>query len=87
MGLDPGFALSGGVQAVVSKREMSRLLPDDSPHSLCIASRPRCGLLVVLVCGGGVGPLDLPQGRQLHQLATESAPGGAANNRTTRETG
>jgi uncharacterized protein len=33
-----GFALSGVVQAVVSKREMSRLLPDDAPRSLCIAS-------------------------------------------------
>jgi uncharacterized membrane protein YraQ (UPF0718 family) len=33
-----GFALSGAVQAVVSKREMSRLLPDDSPHSLAIAT-------------------------------------------------
>jgi uncharacterized protein len=33
-----GFALSGVVQAVVSKREMSRLLPDDSPRSLCLAS-------------------------------------------------
>src|SRR5215218_5500910 len=33
-----GFALSGAVQAVVSKSEMSRLLPDDSPRSLCIAS-------------------------------------------------
>jgi uncharacterized protein len=35
-----GFALSGVVQAVVSKSEMSRLLPDDSPQSLAIA----CGL-------------------------------------------
>jgi hypothetical protein len=33
-----GFALSGVVQAVVSKGEVSRLLPDDSPRSLCIAS-------------------------------------------------
>jgi uncharacterized membrane protein YraQ (UPF0718 family) len=33
-----GFALSGVVQAVVSKGEMSRLLPDDSARSLCIAS-------------------------------------------------
>lgn len=32
-----GFALSGVVQAVVSKHEMSRLLPDDSPRSLAIA--------------------------------------------------
>jgi uncharacterized protein len=33
-----GFALSGVVQAVVSKDEMSRLLPDDSPRSLCVAT-------------------------------------------------
>src|SRR5213083_738439 len=32
-----GFALSGAVQALVSKREMRRLLPDDSPRSLAIA--------------------------------------------------
>src|SRR5207302_1097147 len=35
-----GFALSGAVQAVVSKGEMRRLLPDDSSRSLGIA----CGL-------------------------------------------
>jgi len=35
-----GFGLSGVVQAVVSKRQMTRLLPDDSPRSLAIA----CGL-------------------------------------------
>jgi len=33
-----GFALSGAVQAVVSKREMRRLLPDDSPKTLAVAS-------------------------------------------------
>src|SRR5438128_4879404 len=33
-----GFALSGTVQAVVSKREMRRLLPDDSPKTLVVAS-------------------------------------------------
>src|SRR5437870_13609400 len=33
-----GFTLSGIVQAVVSKREMTRLLPDDSIRSLAIAS-------------------------------------------------
>src|SRR5258707_1595277 len=32
-----GFALSGVVQAVVSHREMSRLLPDDSPRSIVTA--------------------------------------------------
>src|SRR5438093_8542484 len=35
-----GFVLSGVVQAVVSKGEMRRLLPDDSPRSLSLA----CGL-------------------------------------------
>src|ERR687886_2242546 len=35
-----GFALSAVVQAVVSKGEMTRLLPDDSPRSIGIA----CGL-------------------------------------------
>src|ERR1700746_3822946 len=33
-----GFALSGVVQAVVTKGEMSRLLPDSSPRSILIAS-------------------------------------------------
>ena len=32
-----GFALSAVVQAVVSHKEMSRLLPDDSPRSLAFA--------------------------------------------------
>src|SRR5919197_1252385 len=35
-----GFGLSAVVQAVVSKREMTRLLPDDSGKSISIA----CGL-------------------------------------------
>src|SRR5467141_3408578 len=33
-----GFGLSAIVQAVVSKREMSRLLPDDSPRTLLVAT-------------------------------------------------
>jgi uncharacterized protein len=33
-----GFALSGVVQAVVSKRQMRRLMPDDSPHTLAVAT-------------------------------------------------
>src|SRR5205809_7259475 len=33
-----GFALSGAVQAVVSKRELRRLMPDDSPKTLAIAA-------------------------------------------------
>lgn len=33
-----GFALSGAVQAVVSHRQMSKLLPDDKPKTLLLAS-------------------------------------------------
>src|SRR5438876_6553194 len=33
-----GFTLSGVVQAVVSKREMRRLLPADSPRALAVAT-------------------------------------------------
>jgi uncharacterized protein len=33
-----GFALSAAVQAVVSKQEMRRLLPDDSPRSIALAT-------------------------------------------------
>jgi uncharacterized protein len=33
-----GFALSSAVQAVVSKRQMRRLLPDDSPRTLTVAA-------------------------------------------------
>jgi uncharacterized membrane protein YraQ (UPF0718 family) len=33
-----GFALSAVVQAVVSKQEMRRLLPDDSPRTLAVAT-------------------------------------------------
>src|SRR6202051_1312677 len=35
-----GFSLSAVIQAVVSKEEMSRLLPDDSPRTIAVA----CGL-------------------------------------------
>ena len=33
-----GFTLSAAVQAVVSKGEMSRLLPDDRPRTIVLAS-------------------------------------------------
>ena len=33
-----GFALSAVVQSVVSKAEMTRLLPDDSPRHLALAT-------------------------------------------------
>jgi uncharacterized protein len=33
-----GFALSGAVQAVVSKQQMRRLLPDDSPRTLTVGA-------------------------------------------------
>lgn len=33
-----GFALSGAIQAVVSHKQMSRLLPDDKPRTLALAA-------------------------------------------------
>jgi uncharacterized membrane protein YraQ (UPF0718 family) len=33
-----GFGLSGAIQAVVSKEEMRRLMPDDSPRTLAVAT-------------------------------------------------
>ena len=33
-----GFGISGAVQAVVSHKEMARLLPDDSPASIAKAT-------------------------------------------------
>src|SRR6201987_1170416 len=33
-----GFGLSAAVQAVVTKQEMRRLLPDDSPRTLAVAT-------------------------------------------------
>lgn len=33
-----GFTLSAAVQAVVSKKEMTNLLPDDSPRSIALAT-------------------------------------------------
>ena len=33
-----GFGLSAAVQAVVSKRDLRRLLPDSSPHTLTVAT-------------------------------------------------
>ena len=59
-----GFALSAAVQAVVSKAEMTRLLPDDSPRSLGIA----CGLGAASSSCSYAGcprQIDLPQGGRL----------------------
>src|SRR5262249_52364331 len=33
-----GFGLSAAVQAVVSKRELRRLMPDDSPRTLAVSA-------------------------------------------------
>jgi hypothetical protein len=80
-----GFTLSAIVQAVVSKREMTRLLPDDSPRALAVA----CGLgaasssrsyAAVALC-----PLDFSQWRQLRRgdgvRVGEHQCGGGVRNR------
>jgi uncharacterized membrane protein YraQ (UPF0718 family) len=38
VGVDLGFFLSGAVQALVRKSEMRRLMGDDSPRSIAIAT-------------------------------------------------
>ena len=38
MGPHSGFTLSGAVQALVSKQQMRRLLPDDSARTLAVAT-------------------------------------------------
>ncbi len=64
-----GFTLSAIVRSV-SKRQMTRLLPDDRPRTLALACG-RGGVQLLLVCGGGAGLGDLPQGRQLHRRELE----------------
>jgi uncharacterized protein len=58
-----GFALSGMVQAVVTKGEMSRLLPDSSPRSILIASALGAASSSCSYAAVAPGALDLPQGR------------------------
>src|SRR3984893_3822564 len=56
-----GFALSGVVQAVVTKGEMSRLLPDASLRSIVIAT----ALGRIVSCG--VGAINLSEGGRFHR--------------------
>ncbi len=62
-----GFALSAVVQAVVSHREMARLLPDDRPRFDCDRSRSRGGVVIMFLCSRGARPRAVPQGRQFHR--------------------
>ena len=55
-----GFLLSAAVQAVVSHREMSRLLPDDRPRH-CHRPGARHRVLFVFLRGGGPRPLFVPR--------------------------
>src|SRR6266568_2602272 len=57
-----GFSLSALVQAVVSKREMRKLLPDDSPNTLLVATA-----LGAASSSCSYASLALPQGRELHR--------------------
>ena len=58
-----GFALSGVVQAVVTKGEMSRLLPDSSARTILIATG--AGYVVELI----FGVLGLVPGERRMQIA------------------
>jgi hypothetical protein len=57
-----GFFLSAIVQAVVSKFEMKRLLPDDSLRSLAIATLLG-GFFIVRIRGDRASAINLSQGR------------------------
>jgi uncharacterized membrane protein YraQ (UPF0718 family) len=56
-----GFSLSAVIQAVVSKEEMSRLLPDD-----CLGICTWCGIIVLLLCCPSVSSLHVPQRGKFH---------------------
>jgi hypothetical protein len=62
------FAFSGVVQAVVTKGEMSRLLPDSRARTILIAERPRRSLVLLFLrryCAGAIvvprGPVMMPR--------------------------
>ena len=58
-----GFALSGAIQAVVSKRQMSKLLPDDKPKTLLLASALGAASSSCSYAAVALGALHLPQRR------------------------
>ena len=62
-----GFTLSAVVQAVVRRDTVIRLLGDDRPADAGPGHRPGRRLLLVLLRGGGAGPVPVPQRRQLHR--------------------
>jgi len=55
-----GFALSAAVQAVVSKREMRKLLPDGLAAFAFNRRGSRCGFLILLLCRSGTGAITFP---------------------------
>ena len=62
-----GFALSGAVQAVVSKQQMRRLLPDDSPRTLAVAAGLGAASSSCSYAVGRARPVAVSQGRRLHR--------------------
>jgi uncharacterized protein len=62
-----GFALSGAVQAVVSKQQMRRLLPDDSPHTLTVAAGLGAASSSCSYASVALARSLFPQGRRLHR--------------------
>jgi uncharacterized membrane protein YraQ (UPF0718 family) len=61
-----GFALSAAVQAVVSKQQLRRLLPDDSPRTLTVASALGAASSIVLLRGRRPRAVPVSQGCELH---------------------
>ncbi len=58
-----GFALSAVIQAVVRRERVTRMLSNDRPKALAIATGLGRRRLVVLLCGRRARSSAVPQGR------------------------
>lgn len=66
MALVLGFWLSAVIQAVVSKEGDDPVTPRRLTANDCTGMRPRSGIVVLFLCGGGAGAIHVPQGRELY---------------------
>lgn len=67
-----GFTFFAVIQAVVSKEEMSNLLPDDSPRTIILACGLGSGEFILLLCCSGAGAVHVSQ-RRFAQRSRDTA--------------
>ena len=63
-----GFSLSAVVHAVVSKPELSRILGNDSPKTLSIATALSAASASMLLCRGRADAIDFSERRELRRM-------------------